>query len=156
MNIRLVNNEGVMHTLSIMSSIVDLHKTDVWARKAVAHIVRDNRLQDGDVQGLCDAVDAWVRERVTYWPDIDGVETIQSPVRTLELGIGDCDDMCVLAATLLRAAGHGTAWVLIGYESHDQPEHVCVLHGGVVIDPTVAEKERVLMGAKYMEVITWQ
>ena len=91
----------------------------------VADIVRTARLVDGDVRGLCDAVYRWVRGRVKYWKDTAGVETIQAPHVTLALGIGDCDDMSVLAATLLQAAGVETKWLLIGYTA-DYPEHVCV------------------------------
>lgn len=125
MKLQLLNGATVEQTTSIMNALVERHKTDVQVRIDVADIVRSHRLRDGDVRGLCDAVYQWVRARVRYWKDTAGVETIQSPNITLALGIGDCDDLSVLAATILQAAGVKTNWLLIGYTA-DYPEHVCV------------------------------
>ena len=125
MRLKLFDGATVEQTTGIMSALVERHKTDVQVRIDVADIVRTARLKDGDVRGLCDAVYRWVRGRVKYWQDTAGVETIQAPHVTLALGIGDCDDMSVLAATILQAAGVETKWLLIGYTA-DYPEHVCV------------------------------
>lgn len=125
MKLQLLNGATVEQTTGIMNALVERHKTDVQVRIDVADIVRRHRLRDGDVRGLCDAVYQWVRERVKYWQDTAGVETIQSPPITLALGIGDCDDLSVLAATMLQAAGVKTKWLLFGYTG-DYPEHVCV------------------------------
>ena len=125
MRLNLYEGATVEQTTSIMNALVERHKTDVQVRIDVADIVRNARLVDGDVRGLCDAVYAWVRGRVKYWKDTSGVETIQAPHVTLALGIGDCDDMSVLAATILQAAGVETKWLLLGYTG-DYPEHVCV------------------------------
>jgi len=125
MKLQLINSISLQQTIQIMDSLVDQHKTDTTIRQYVANMVRTRRLRDGDVQGLCDAVYAWVRQRVKYWADISDVETIQSPHVTLQLGIGDCDDLSVLAATMLQAAGVQTRWLLLGYNG-DYPEHICV------------------------------
>ena len=125
MKIQMLDGATVEQTTGIMNALVERHKTDVQVRIDVADIVRRHRLQDGDVRGLCDAVYQWVRARVRYWKDTAGVETIQAPNITLALGIGDCDDLSVLAATMLQAAGVETKWIMFGYTG-DYPEHVCV------------------------------
>lgn len=68
----------------------------------------------------------FVRSNIRYTQDINGVETLQTPLATLELGIGDCDDMCTLLASLLEAIGHPTAFIAVGFEL-DVYEHVYLL-----------------------------
>lgn len=136
MQIELIEHRGVHHTVAVMTAIVAECKTGAWARRVVADLVRKHRLVDSDIQGLCDGVYQWVRERVTYRSDIQGVETVQYPRATIDLGIGDCDDMCVLAATLLQAAGVGTSFMTLGYDGDLAGSHVVVAvrggDGGVI------------------------
>lgn len=47
-----------------------------------------------------------VRRRVRFVRDIDGVETIQSPIVTLKKGAADCDGISTLIAALLLSIGH--------------------------------------------------
>lgn len=56
-----------------------------------------------------------VRDNVRYTLDINNVETLQTPVFTLQHGYGDCDDMAVLIATLLESIGHPTAFEAISF-----------------------------------------
>ena len=102
MKLTLLSGITIEQTTVTMSDMVERHKTDVTIRQFVADIVREKNLEQGDVPSLCDAVYEWVRQRVKYWADIHDVETIQSPHVTLELGIGDCDDLSVLAFSLIR------------------------------------------------------
>jgi len=44
----------------------------------------------------------WVRETIRYWREAG--EQIQTPLQTLRVRYGDCDDLVVLAAALLTAA----------------------------------------------------
>ena len=149
----------IEQTTRLMCELIDTHKTDVQVRIDIADIIRSARLRDGDVRGLCDAVYAWVRGRVKYWKDTAGVETIQAPHVKLALGIGDCDDLSVLVATLLQAAGVETKLLLIGYTA-DYAEHVCVccydddsnMH---VVDCSCApcELQHVTSGATFMAIL---
>lgn len=47
----------------------------------------------------------WVRGNVRYVPDPVGIEYVQSPQETLEVGAGDCEDMAILVASLYEAVG---------------------------------------------------
>lgn len=157
MNLTLLNGITIEQTTTTMSELVERHKTDVTIRQYVADIVREKNLEQGDVPSLCDAVYEWVRKRVKYWADIHDVETIQSPHVTLELGIGDCDDLSVLAATLLQAAGVPTQWLLLGYTG-DYPEHICVYcpaHPAMTVDCSVSPSElpSILSGATFSAIL---
>lgn len=160
MNHRLLDSQSVEQTISIMAGFVDRHCTDLWALDAVQHIVHASNLVDGDIQGLCNAVDDWIMARVKYWQDVEGVETIQSPIVTLQRGMGDCDDMATLAATLLRAAGVKPYIVLMGYDGADYPTHVCCAaaysNGLCVIDSTVSNKSDTIRGLTHKEIYTCQ
>jgi len=52
------------------------------------------------------AIQEWVRGNIRYTRDINGVETLQVPEKTLEYKQGDCDDHAVLVAALLESIGH--------------------------------------------------
>ena len=45
--------------------------------------------------------------------DVNGVETLQTPLVTMEIKQGDCDDQSVLLASLLESIGHPTRFVAI-------------------------------------------
>lgn len=57
---------------------------------------------------------AWVRDRVKYMRDVRGVETVQTPDKTLADGSGDCDDKSVLLAALIESIGHPARFVAVG------------------------------------------
>lgn len=65
----------------------------------------------------CEAklIQEWVINNIRYVRDIDGIETIAIPEKTIELRSGDCDDLCVLAATLLQMVGHPVRFVAVGF-----------------------------------------
>ncbi len=56
----------------------------------------------------------FVRNKVRYTRDVRGVETVQTPVKTLEYRAGDCDDMVTLLAALLESIGFETRFVAMG------------------------------------------
>lgn len=62
-----------------------------------------------------EAIHGWVDSNIRFIRDINGVETLQTPARTIELGAGDCDDQCILISSLLEAAGHPTRFVAVGF-----------------------------------------
>ena len=61
------------------------------------------------------AIHSWVDENIRFVRDINGVETLQTPARTLELGVGDCDDHVTLLSSILESVGHPTRFVAIGF-----------------------------------------
>lgn len=104
---------GVVKTLKIMRSVVRQGKKNPAVRQAAVEITQGLRQKDwiGEVKALW----SFVRDRIRYLKDIRGVETIQTPERTLENAQGDCDDKSVLLASLLESIGHPTRFVAIGF-----------------------------------------
>jgi len=62
-----------------------------------------------------EAVWNWVVENIRFVRDINGVETLQKPARTIDLGVGDCDDHVTLISSLLESIGHPTRFVAVGF-----------------------------------------
>jgi transglutaminase-like putative cysteine protease len=63
--------------------------------------------------GMAAAVCRYVRDNVQYVRDVRDVETIQTPLKTLDLMAGDCDDQSILVASLLEAVGFNTRFLAI-------------------------------------------
>lgn len=60
-------------------------------------------------------IHAFVRDRIRYTRDVRGVETLQTPIQTLRLGQGDCDDKAILVSALLESIGHPTRFEAVGF-----------------------------------------
>lgn len=82
------------------------------------------RLLALDIVGACDARDhacearaihMWVKRNIKFRRDPVGVEWLQDVERTLMLRSGDCDDISVLVAALLRSIGHMVRFRVGGY-----------------------------------------
>ena len=65
-----------------------------------------------------------VRDNIRYIRDVRGIETIQSPLKTMQFGQGDCDDKAVLLASLLESIGHPTRFVALKFTGHRVYSHV--------------------------------
>lgn len=57
----------------------------------------------------------FVTNNIRYVRDVNGVETLQTPEKTMEFGQGDCDDQSVLIASLLESIGHPTRFIALGF-----------------------------------------
>jgi transglutaminase-like putative cysteine protease len=75
--------------------------------------------------GEAEAVQNWVRDNVRYTQDIYDVETVKTPLVLIQSRFGDCDDMALLAGTLLQTIGHPVRYVAVG-EDGVNFEHVYV------------------------------
>lgn len=106
--------EGIKQTLRVMRGLVRRWKKDPELRRLALSLVKRNGQKDfrGEVANL----HAYVRDRIRYVKDINGVETLHTPPRILEQGQGDCDDKSVLLATLLETIGHPTRFVAVGFD----------------------------------------
>jgi len=60
------------------------------------------------------ALARFVRDEIRYVKDPVGVELVQTPEATLEIGQGDCDDKSTLLAALLMATGHPAKFIAVG------------------------------------------
>ena len=104
--------EGIAQTLAHMRDLVlesDKHRE---VKLTAANIIKDVLPQDHKAQ--VEAIVSWVRKRIKYVRDIQGVEEVSAPhvliaqVVKSGVGYGDCDDFSVLLSALLRAVGFRT------------------------------------------------
>lgn len=102
---------GIKATLSRMRLLTRDGKKSLAIRmKAVALVAR---LPQKDFAGEVRAIHAFVRDKIRYVKDVNGVELLHTPEKLLEIGQGDCDDKSMLVASLLEAIGHPTRFVAI-------------------------------------------
>lgn len=99
-------------TLALMSGIVRRYKTHRAVRGAALDLTAELAQKDwpGEVRALFE----FVRDRIRYVRDVRGVETVQTPDATLDIGAGDCDDKATLLAALLESIGYQTRFAAVG------------------------------------------
>jgi transglutaminase-like putative cysteine protease len=129
---------GVFDTAAAMRQLINAYKTDVEIRTTAANVVfltpEKNDLAE------VEAVFNWVRDHIRYLKDVNQVETLTTPDRTLQLGYGDCDDQVVLLASMLESIGYPTRLVIAGYFDPAIFEHVYlqtqIQNQWIDLDPT--------------------
>jgi transglutaminase-like putative cysteine protease len=113
--------DGIVATLRIMRDMVRQFKKTLPIRTLALQLT-NGMAQKAWSQEIA-ALHAFVRDRIRYVRDITDVETVQTPVVTLQMGAGDCDDKVTLLAALLESIGHPTRFVAVGFRPEDY-EHV--------------------------------
>lgn len=103
---------GTLETLKLMRAVTRAGKRSLAIRQLSGSLV--NGAQQKDYAEEARIIQAFVRDRIRYVRDIRGVETIQTPEKTLEFGYGDCDDKSTLVASMLESIGHPTRFVAMG------------------------------------------
>lgn len=104
----------------------------ILGRKAGGQWAVAERDWEGEVGAIFD----YVREHVRYTRDTAGVEVFRSPKRTLQLKIGDCDDLTILLGSLLQAVGYPVMVRVIGLKGTGTFQHVYLLAGVPPHNPT--------------------
>jgi len=104
---------GVRATLKIMRGMVLHSKRHYRLRELALELV--DGLRQKDFAGEIKALHGFVQNQIRYVKDINGIETLQTPEKTLDIGQGDCDDKSSLLATLLEVAGHPARFVAVGF-----------------------------------------
>lgn len=115
--------KGIRHTLKLMSKISRKYKASPVIRELALSIVEHCHEKNWRHEAAC--LLRFVQNNIRYVRDIQGVETLQTPVQTLRIGQGDCDDTSMLLASLLGAVGHPTRFVAVG-NAKDRYQHVLV------------------------------
>jgi hypothetical protein len=123
---------GVIRTLRMMVDVTGAFKTDLTVRTTAVCLVagRSMQLADGrcvqypavkpkDWLGELGTLHAFVRDYVRYVRDVEGVETLQTPVQTLAVLSGDCDDKAMLLNALAASIGFETRFAAIGVRGGD-------------------------------------
>jgi transglutaminase-like putative cysteine protease len=113
---------GVFQTLRRMRDEVIAGRRSMTIRNAALSIVflqpEKNEYQQAN------ALFEFVRDNIKYIKDIHEVETISTAEKTLESKVGDCDDQCILLASLAESVGIPSMFVVAGYTTLDSFEHV--------------------------------
>jgi len=110
-------------------------KRDPYIRKLAGEIL-SRKNPDGswvvperDWKAEVIAIFNYTRSNVRYTRDIEQVELYQRPARSLEIGIGDCDDLTILLASLLQAVGYPVKLRVIGMKGQRMYSHIYLLVG---------------------------
>ena len=98
-------------------------------------------LPQKDFAGEARRLFVFVRDKIRYVKDIDGVETLHPAEWVLRLGAGDCDDKSILLAALLLSIGHTPRFIAVAFQP-DEYSHVWVQdylnNGWIDMEPTEA------------------
>ena len=113
---------GTRKTLKLMRELVRRFKMDLTIRNLAGRLT--SGLRQKDFNGEIRLLHAYVRDSVRYLKDIHGVETVQTPLVTLNNGFGDCDDKATLLCALLESIGHPTRFWAVGFQGMFEYQHV--------------------------------
>ena len=105
--------EGIKTTLKIMRRMVREYRKHPTVRELALRLTAGNR--QNDIIANTKSLHAFVRDAIRYVNDTRGVETLQTPVATLQLQAGDCDDKSMLLAALLESIGQAARFVAVGF-----------------------------------------
>lgn len=105
--------QGVRATLKMMAKIARQYKTNPHIRELALQLTRD--LPPKKWTAEVGRIHQFVRDDIRYIKDVAGVETLQTPVQTLRIGQGDCDDKSMLVAALLLSIGHPVLFMAVGF-----------------------------------------
>lgn len=87
-----------------MRRLIDAYRRSNVVRQLAARIIFDwAGLPAKARRDHALAIGRWVQQHVRYMNE--GMETFQTPIRTLRNGFGDCDDHTILICALLEATG---------------------------------------------------
>jgi transglutaminase-like putative cysteine protease len=115
---------GIADTLNRMVKLVREYRRNPTVRQLAVEIRQAARVPSKDWLGEVRALHRFVRSYITYVRDVRDVETLQTPLHTLQNRAGDCDDQSLLLASLLEAIGHPTKFVAMGFSTPEQFSHV--------------------------------
>ena len=116
--------EGTKATLQAMVKLARSFKRDAGIMQLARELVRG--LPQYDRVGEIKALHAFVRDHIRYTNDPSGVELLQTPRATLEMGTGDCDDKSTLLAALLLSIDRPARFVALGFKPFSAYQHVLV------------------------------
>lgn len=88
------------------------------------HILTSNKVPEKNWSAEVNALFFFVRDRIRYTHDPLDMEGLQTPVETLRLGTGDCDDKVMLLAAMLLSINHPCQFVAVKVDGSDDFTHV--------------------------------
>ena len=136
---QLGGSDGVKQTLSVMTRLANAALVNPYIRAQAAQAIAG--CGRGDKKCQCYSLLTWVKRKMRYIPDPKGVEALHNPAMIAEaihkgrLVYGDCDDMSLYLATLMKAIGLSPSFRAVGYNGN-QYQHVYVFCEGMKLDAT--------------------
>jgi len=142
MKAKVIPVDSIDDVASVIIDKIHEGRKDPTIRTLVARILSRRRggswvvpprAWDKEVKALFE----YVQNKVRYTRDVYGLDTYQRAVRTLQLGIGDCDDQTILLGSMLQAAGYPIALKIISTKDSEGFNHIYLLVG---LPPTAPQK----------------
>ena len=138
---QLPGDAGVFQTVYMMKELVNRNFLHPHIRERAAQIVRHcNRHFECEDRSLS----SYVNRAVQYVRDPAGVEALHDPVTFFEQRLrsgkrpfGDCDDMSIYLATLLKSVGHNPKFRVLSRFKNGSFHHVLVFCHGKNLDPSM-------------------
>lgn len=130
---------GIRQTLAQMARLTNASFLDPTIRDQAAYAI--GACMRGDKACQCYSLNAWVSKVVRYVSDPKGVELLHDPrlvaraIREKKLVYGDCDDMSMYLAALLKSVGLQPIFRAAGYNGRPY-QHVYVMCQQMKLDPT--------------------
>lgn len=115
---------GIAVTLDRMVELTKEYRVNIIIRRLAEQIISPVPAKSwyNEIQ----AIQQWVRRHIRYTEDVADVEMLKTPVALLETPFGDCDDMSLLAGTLLSSIGKAVRYVAVSTNDPYNYEHVYV------------------------------
>jgi len=117
---------GIDNRVKLMIEQVLDSRSEKKVYQILGSILKNIPERDWDAE--VSAIFNWVRENIRYTRDPLNVELFRTPRAAISDGIGDCDDMAIMLAALLRAAGYVCRFRVIGLTKGSY-DHVYVVVG---------------------------
>lgn len=126
---------GNIYTLEKMREIARRESGHPLVRELAKNIVLHYKIPSMNYYDEAMAIGDYVKRKVRYIRDANGIEQIHSPVTMIKQiqegrAQGDCDDMALLIATLLLSIGHSPKFRTVRYKSQNKRDpynHVYVV-----------------------------
>ena len=117
-----VKIKDLSQTVEVIRRFILESSHNLRLRRLVAKLIK--KCRDKDFPCYIEKIVSFVKSKVHYVDDPQKLEILQSPEKTLEIGIGDCDDQAILTGALLRIAGFPVRIVLGDPNRDGRFEHV--------------------------------
>ena len=130
---------GIYQTVHMMKELVNRNYAHSWIRERAEEVT-----QGCGKDSSCEheTLNNWVSSNVRFLKDPTGIEALHHPVtfyekrlRSNERVWGDCDDMALYLATLLKSIGHSPQFKIVGKDKI--LHHIYVQCEGEQLDPTM-------------------
>lgn len=122
-----------LETVQIMRQVARQRSSHPLVRQLALNILNQHNTDSQNYADEALAIGRYVKAKVKYVRDIDGMEQLHDPLTMIEqlqrgVASGDCDDMSLLIATLLLSIGHKPYFRIVRYLTSPGPyQHIYVV-----------------------------